>query len=30
YQETLFEGEERVISPTFPDWALTAKAMLAT
>ncbi len=29
YQESLFEGDDPVISPTFPNWMLTAKAMLA-
>jgi Uma2 family endonuclease len=28
YQESLFEGDDPVISPSFPDWVLTAKAML--
>jgi Uma2 family endonuclease len=28
YRQTLFTGDERVISPTFPGWALTAKAMV--
>lgn len=29
YQETRFEGEDQLISPVFPTWALTANAMLA-
>jgi Uma2 family endonuclease len=29
YDETLFSGDVVVISPTFPQWSLTAAAMLA-
>jgi Uma2 family endonuclease len=29
YSEATFEGESVVESPTFPDWAITAEAMLA-
>ena len=29
YSEATFEGESVVESPTFPDWAMTAEAMLA-
>jgi Uma2 family endonuclease len=29
YEETVFVGDSVVASPTFPAWALTAKAMLA-
>jgi Uma2 family endonuclease len=30
YQETLFEGAARVVSPTFHDWRLTVDEMLAS
>ena len=29
YSEAAFAGEAVVVSPSFPDWALTAEAMLA-
>ncbi|MEA5452076.1 Uma2 family endonuclease [Leptolyngbya sp. CCNP1308] len=29
YSEATFAGETVVVSPSFPDWALTAEAMLA-
>ncbi|MEO0541689.1 MAG: Uma2 family endonuclease [Cyanobacteria bacterium P01_A01_bin.105] len=29
YEETVFEGDTRVLSPTFPDWQMTTRQMLS-
>ena len=29
YEETVFQGEEKVVSPTFPDWQMTAQQMVS-